>query len=332
MISKIKVSNSKYLTGLVSKFKNVKVLVLGDLILDEFIWGSVSRISPEAPVPVVWVNSESFMPGGASNSSHNICSLGAKSYISGVIGNDDRGILLKKVLREKGVDVSGIVTDPSRPTILKSRVIAHSQQVVRIDREKIAAIDDKIINKIISFVKSKMSSVDAILINDYGKGLICPALLKEIISVAKKENKIITVDPKDDHFDFYKGVTAITPNHYEAGKAVGISIKTDDDLVKAGKKLLSWLQLECVLITLGERGMCLFDKDGTITRIPTMAQEVFDVSGAGDTVISTFTLCASLGAKFKDAAYVANYAAAVVVGKVGVAVVTPDELKARLKG
>ncbi len=314
----------------IAGFSNVKVLVAGDLILDEFVWGEVSRISPEAPVPVVWVKSESFMPGGAANVANNIASLGAKVYIAGVAGTDERAAILKESLKEKGINIDGIIADDSRPTTLKTRVVAHHQQVVRIDREKIDSISAGVSDKIIFYIKGIIDEIDAIIIEDYGKGVISARLLKEILTIAKKKKKIITVDPKEEHFSYYKGVTAITPNHHEAAQAVGMKAKDSQSILKIGKALLKKLNCEGVLVTLGENGMQLFQKNGAITHIPTVAQEVFDVSGAGDTVISAFTLALALGLDMKDAAYVSNIAAGIVVGKVGIAVITQKELLARI--
>ncbi len=316
---------------IISKFNNVKILVIGDLILDEFIWGEVSRISPEAPVPVVWVKNESFMPGGAANVANNIVSLDGKVYLAGVIGDDERGRLLKEKLDEEGADTDCIILDNSRPTTLKTRVIAHHQQVVRIDREDVAPINGPVFDELINRLKKIIPKVDAIIIEDYGKGVIIPELLKIVLSFAKRLNKIITVDPKEEHFSYYRDVTAITPNQSEASAACGIKIKDEESLQKAGQRLLARLKCDAILITLGERGMQLFEKGGRIVHIPTVAQEVFDVSGAGDTVIGAFTLCLGCGADMVDSAYISNYAAGIVVGKVGIAVTTQEELISRIK-
>jgi D-beta-D-heptose 7-phosphate kinase/D-beta-D-heptose 1-phosphate adenosyltransferase len=322
--------NKSGLRRTVSNFRQARILVIGDLILDEFIWGRVSRVSPEAPVPVVWVNSESFMPGGAANVANNIHALGAQAYICGVIGADDRGRVLTDELRRKNIEVEGIVIDNERPTTLKTRVIAHHQQVVRIDREKVEEIDDNIIGRILTFLKEKILDVDAILIEDYGKGLIVPRLLQEVIALARKHNKIITVDPKENHFSFYQNATLITPNHYEVAKATGKDIKSARDLEEAGRTLLAKQGYQAVLTTLGEDGMRLFENDRESVHIPTVAQEVFDVSGAGDTVISAATIALAKKASMLEAAHISNYAAGIVVGKVGVAVATQEELMERL--
>jgi len=319
------------LKKVISRFDSAKILIIGDLILDEFVWGDVSRISPEAPVPVVWVKSESFMPGGAANVANNIASLSGRVYMAGVVGNDERAGILKEGLRGKGVNIDGVVTDDSRPTTLKTRVVAHHQQVVRIDREKVEQVSSDVLDKIIAYVRDIIDDMDAIIIEDYGKGVISARLLKEILAAAKKKKKIITVDPKEEHFLYYKGVTAITPNHHEAAQAAGIKAGDKDSVLKIGKTLLKKLDCQGVLITLGENGMQLFEKTGAITHIPTVAQEVFDVSGAGDTVISVFTLALALGMNMKDAAYISNIAAGIVVGKVGIAVITQEELLARIR-
>lgn len=325
------VKNIQRLKKIIPRFKDVKILVIGDLILDEFVWGEVSRISPEAPVPVVWVRSESFMPGGAANVANNISSIGGKVYIAGVVGRDERGRILVDELKKRGIWTSGIVIDEDRPTTLKTRVVAHHQQVVRIDKEKIDVLKSNISGKLIDYVKGIVDEIDAIIIEDYGKGVIYPQILQEILKIARHKKKIITVDPKEEHFSYYKAVTAITPNHYEACRATGVKIKDTDSLLKTGKALLNKLKCEGVLITLGENGMQLFEKKGRITHIPTVAQEVFDVSGAGDTVIAIFTLALATGASMIDSAYISNIAAGLVVGKVGIAVLTQEELLTRIK-
>jgi len=311
---------------IISKFRNAKILVIGDLMLDEFLWGNVSRISPEAPVPVVRVRSESFMPGGAANVANNIHALGATVHMAGVVGIDERGRILKGELEKKGLNVAGIVLDGERPTTLKTRVIAHHQQVVRIDRENSGELSGGAVDQIIDYVKEVIDDIDAIIIEDYGKGVIAPRVLQDVLRLAKRHKKIVTVDPKEEHFHYYKGVTAITPNHHEAANAVGMKIKDESSLVKIGKALLNRLKCEAALMTLGENGMQLFEKSGRITCIPTVAQDVFDVSGAGDTVIGAFTLALAAGASMTEAAHISNFAAGIVVGKVGIAVVTQEEL------
>ena len=315
---------------IVSKFRGVKVLVVGDLILDEFIWGQVTRISPEAPIPVVWVKSESFIPGGACNVANNIRALGGKAEVVGVIGREGRGRMLIDLLKERGIGVTGICKD-GRPTTLKTRVIAHQQQVVRIDREHVVPLAHALRSRLLKTVRAKIKNVDAICIEDYGKGVISSELVHEIVTMAQKHRKVITVDPKEDHLNYYKNVTSLTPNHHEASVLSKILIKDDETLKKAGTKLLKVLQCENILITRGESGMCLFQKGKKPVKIPTLAQDVFDVSGAGDTVIGTYTLALALGSTPLEAAHLANCAAGIVVGKVGTATVTGSELLERVE-
>jgi len=314
------------LKNIISSFKNKKILVVGDLILDEFIWGNVSRISPEAPVPVVWVKNESFMPGGASNVANNINALGGKAYLAGVIGSDERAAILKGELIHRGVDIEGVIMDKERPTTLKTRVIAHQQQVVRIDKENIEPVRNSTLKKLANYIEKNINLMDGVIVEDYGKGLITSKLLNQIIPIIKAKKKIIAVDPKEENFSYYKGVTLLTPNNAEASKAVGFDIKDKNSLKKAGFELLRKLKTRIVLITLGENGMMVFEQGKTPKKIETIAQEVFDVSGAGDTVVSTYTLALISGANSIQAAHIANCAAGVVVGKVGIAIVNQEEI------
>ena len=319
------------LKRVISSFPQAKVLVVGDLILDEFIWGKVDRISPEAPVPVVWVDSENFMPGGASNVANNIRALGGEVCLAGVVGADARGDVLRTLLKNRGVFCEGVVADKQRPTTQKTRVIAHHQQVVRIDREEVRPLAESVLARVLDYIQSKIREVDALVIEDYGKGVIVPGLVRKAVKAAKKHKKIITVDPKETHFSYYRGVTTITPNHHEAASAVGFRIKDEVSLEKAGRMLLRKLACETVLITRGEHGMCLFQNGKPRVEIPTVAQDVFDVSGAGDTVISAYTLARAAGAGAVDAAYISNCAAGIVVGKVGVATTNQKELLGRIQ-
>ena len=316
----------KRLKRIISNFKGAKILIVGDLILDEFIWGTVSRISPEAPVPVVWAKRESFMPGGACNVANNIVSLGGRAYLSGVIGGDEKGAVLKGELESKGIDTSCVLVDETRHTTLKTRVVAHHQQVVRIDKESVEPLKDDTITKLTRHIRTKLTDADAVIIEDYGKGVITPRLLKAIVPLAKRMKKIVAVDPKEEHFSYYRGVSLITPNTQEAEKASGVEIKDEDSLFKAGGKILSKLGCAIALVTLGENGMCVFKKGSRPKHIPTIAQEVFDVSGAGDTVIAAYTLALVSGADPIEAAHVANCAAGIVVRKLGTATVSPEEL------
>lgn len=315
---------------LIGQLAKGRVLVVGDLILDKFVWGNVDRISPEAPVPVVWVETESCMPGGASNVANNIASLGGRAYLCGVIGKDEEGGALAGELRKRGIDIEGVLIDPERPTTVKTRVIAHHQQVCRIDKERVDRLPRGRIRQLIEFARRKVGEVDAVIIEDYGKGVVVPELIQALVKTARQRRRVVLVDPKEEHFPSYVGVTAITPNQTEASAASGVKITDEASLKRAGEALLKRLKCEAVLITRGEHGMSLFEQEGRVTHIPTVAQEVFDVSGAGDTVIATFALAKAAGASVVDAAVLSNFAAGIVVGKVGIAAVTPEELRERI--
>jgi len=323
-------SEKKRFVEIVDGFKAAHILVIGDFILDQFVWGNVSRISPEAPVPVVDVQRESFMPGGSLNVANNIRSLGGVSYPCGVVGRDLYGRMLLKTMRQQGIETGGIVYDATRPTTLKTRVIAHSQQMVRFDREKNHDISRSDLLKILKFVRAKIKEIDVVVLEDYGKGVMQPFLLKEVVKLAKKFEKPVLVDPKEKHFGYYQGATCITPNRKEAYGGYERTVgpwHQEPSLEQVGARLLRKLKLDSVLVTLGEGGMALFEKKGKVTRIPTAAREVYDVSGAGDTVIGTLALALAAGAKMKEAAKIANLAAGIVVGKLGTATVSPTELK-----
>ena len=319
------------LTGIINQFPKVRLLVIGDFILDQYIWGDVSRISPEAPVPVVDVDirRETYQPGGALNVGNNIVTLGATVFPCGVVGRDLYGRMLVRRMKEEGIDTSGIIIDMDRPTTLKTRVFARSQQVVRFDRESREELSHKDQKKIMEYCRKKIKEVDGVIIEDYGKGVIIPELLKDIAPLAKRYNKFVAVDPKEKHFKYYKNVTVITPNKKEAFTAAGVSLEDRRVSIEdVGVMLLKRIGCKAILITLGEEGMALFEKNGSISKIPTTAQEVFDVSGAGDTVIAVLALAISTGADFHDAALIANLAAGIVVGKVGAASITKEELLA----
>lgn len=319
------------LINIISKFNNIKIAVIGDLILDKFIRGKVTRISPEAPVPIVLTQEEETMPGGAANVASNICTLNGEAFIIGIVGNDSFADILKNHMNKINVNISGVYSLPFYRTTLKTRIIAHNQQIVRVDQEIIQLLSNEEVDKMLIFLKSIIDEIDAIIIEDYGKGVVTPYFIKEILNITRQKKIIVTVDPKEENFNYYKGVTCITPNQDEAGKASKIEITNDTRLLWAGKKLRKQLKADAILITRGENGMCLFEKDDKMTNIPTVAQEVFDVSGAGDTVISAFTLALASGATFQEAAYISNYAAGIVVGKTGVACCSQEELINRLK-
>lgn len=317
--------------NLFKKFLNTHILVIGDLMVDRYILGKVKRISPEAPVPVIEVSEENLLLGGAANVANNILSLGGKVFITGTIGRDEMGRVLIHNLREKGINTEGIVVEEDRPTTVKTRVIAHNQQVVRFDREIKSDISPKTSSLILEYVKSRLPEIKAIILSDYCKGVITQDLIKKLLKLTGS-NVFIAVDPKVGHFDYYRGVSFMTPNINEASFGSGIEIIDERTLIKAGKLLLKKLTCEAVLITRGEEGMTLFEREnGQVTHIPTFARKVYDVTGAGDTVISTFTLCYSAGAEMKDAAVFANHAAGVVVGELGTAVVTQRDIIKSIK-
>ncbi len=334
----------KKLSSSIAKFSGAKILVIGDLILDEYVWGSVDRISPEAPVPVVWAKERKFVPGGAANVANNLSSLGAKVSLSGVVGKDHYRDIMLHELKARGIKVDAVIEEQGRQTTLKSRIFAGHQQVVRVDWENVGQIKAGTERKIQELALSEIKKFDAVIIEDYGKGIFNNGLLACIISAARRSGKIVTVDPKEDNFESYGGVTAITPNRKEAQNAIRYlkmkdtrnefkiyrdTLSSDEDIRKAGYAILSHLGLESLLITLGEHGMWLFEK-GSDAHIPTVAQEVFDVSGAGDTTIAVFTLALCAGLSKLEAAGLANIAAGIVVGKLGTAAITRKELIERI--
>ena len=334
------------LKNIIHKFKQAKILVVGDLILDEYIWGSVERISPEAPVPVLWANKRTFVPGGTANVANNIGSFGAQVDLLGVTGDDANAKILLQELKKRKINTQGIFQEKNRHTTVKTRILAGHQQVVRVDWEHTHDLTGELNKKKLNFIKKNIKFFDAVIIEDYGKGVINLALLKELISLARSFKKIITVDPKEENFKYYCGVTAITPNRKELENAIRnlklqdttsrFKISTDklfidQDVDLAAREILEYLNLDSILITLGEQGMKLLEANGRLTHIPTVAQEVFDVSGAGDTVISTFTLALCAGASKLEAAHIANFAAGIVVGKLGTAVTSTAELLERVQ-
>ncbi len=316
--------------NLLKSFSKTGILVIGDLLVDRYILGSVNRISPEAPVPVVNVSNENLLLGGATNVAHNISSLGGKVFVAGVVGDDPMGKVLINTLRDKGAQTNGVIVEKNRPTTVKTRIIAHSQQVVRFDKEVKSDISKSSESQILEYVRNCLPDIKGIILSDYCKGVITRCLVKKILSLARSEI-FISVDPKIGHFDYYKGVTLVTPNVNEASFGSGINIVDEKTLIRAGKTLLRKLNSKAILITRGNEGMSLFEKSGKVTHIPTFAREVYDVTGAGDTVIATFTLCHSSGAIMKDAAIYANHAAGIVIGEVGTAVVTKKELSKSIR-
>ncbi len=312
-----------------------RVLVLGDVMLDQFIWGSVARISPEAPVPVLDFERESFMPGGAANVARNLTALNVPTELFGAIGHDHAAEQLKKLLAEQKIGCAGLVTNSARHTSVKTRIVAHKQQVVRIDRETRDGLDAKLTAKLLAVVKAQLPKTDAVIVGDYGKGVVTQPLLNEIKSLCRARGVWLSLDPKPVHDLNLSGLSLITPNRKETFELANLPDETrhanplaDKNLMLAAQRLLIELHPAVLLITLGELGMLLCQRGQKPFHIPTVAQEVFDVSGAGDTVIATFTLAIAAGASPLEAAILSNHAAGIVVGKIGTATTTPEELLA----
>ena len=313
----------KYVDGL----SDTKVVVVGDILMDEYVWGDVSRISPEAPVPVVEVKQETKMLGGAANVVNNIASLGGTPILVGVIGDDQTGREIVDTMMQQGLTTDGIIREPGRPTSIKTRVVAHNQQVVRFDREERKRLEDESIRRILDFVRQIRGGYEAIIVTDYGKGVISAELMEGLRKLLSDSKTLIAVDPKTGNFEFYQGVDVITPNHHEAAAFCRMEIVDEESLVQAGRHMLNELNCRSVLITQGKDGMTLFESNGEISHIPTVARKVFDVTGAGDTVISALCLGLASGMDLRSAAMIANFAAGIVVGEVGTSTVGAEDLK-----
>jgi D-beta-D-heptose 7-phosphate kinase/D-beta-D-heptose 1-phosphate adenosyltransferase len=323
----------KRLRQILDRAASKRILVIGDLMLDEFVWGKVGRISPEAPVPVVEVTGESFFPGGAANVARNLREFLDRVSVIGMVGKDRSGQQLRELLAQRKIDISDSIEDEKFPTIVKTRIIARHQQVVRVDREKIARPSTAQIGKVVAAVRKRLPLFDAIIFEDYGKGFVTRDLVAQIAREARAAKKIVTADPNPQNLIDWSGMTAVKPNRAEAFLAAGIpdrdseaSPKKDIDLVHAGKELLQKWGVQYLLITLGEHGVMFFEKGKRPHHIPTKARDVFDVSGAGDTAIAMFTLALVCNATPLEAAQIANHASAVVVGKLGTATVTREQL------
>ncbi|MFO0773303.1 MAG: D-glycero-beta-D-manno-heptose-7-phosphate kinase [Nitrospiraceae bacterium] len=315
----------------VEKFPKASVLVLGDLILDHYVWGRVTRISPEAPVPVVHVDAEDFKLGGAANVFHNIHTLGGKAELCGVVGSDESGRRLLSALGLSRKDRGGVLVDPKRPTTRKSRVVAHHQQVVRFDVEQRHELSPAMQRRLLAHVASRLPQIDCLVVSDYAKGVVTASLMSELTRLASQRGIPILVDPKVEHFSYYKGVTVVTPNHLEATQAAGMQGDDDQTIHDAGTMIRQRLGCRAVLVTRGEKGMSLFEGDGVQWHVPTRARQVFDVTGAGDTVVGTLALALASGSNLQDAAFLANQAAGLVVGMVGTATITAKQLSDALQ-
>jgi len=314
-------------SDLLSRFPGRTVIVIGDLMLDHFVIGGVDRISPEAPVPVVRFEQETWRLGGAANVAHNVAALGARVLVIGLTGADDAAATLRTGLERLGIASSGVVDDASRRTTRKLRVVTtRNQQVARIDYEDDREVDGEAEVALISRIEQLSSSADAVLISDYLKGVVSPAVARAAIAAAKQRRIPLLIDPKVPHIDYYSGATVITPNHHEAEAVTHMRIRTGEDALAAAQRFRERANCESVLITRGEHGMTLLGSTGN-AQLAAEAREVADVTGAGDTVIATMTLALAAGAPLIDAARLANKAAGVVVGKFGPATVTADELR-----
>jgi rfaE bifunctional protein kinase chain/domain len=311
----------------IDHFEGKSILVIGDIMLDRFIWGKVSRISPEAPVPVVEVDRESTMLGGAANVANNLVSLGSKALLCGVVGEDRPGEEVISKLEDLGVDIGGITIESARPTIVKTRIVAHAQQVVRYDLEKRVPLKSSTIQHILDFVREKRDHISAMILSDYGKGVLSRKLMHGIAAEISGSTFPVAVDPYVKNYPLYRNVTVVTPNNAQAGQIAGMEIKDENDLIKAAKRLMNHNRSKSVLITRGEEGMALFEEGGEVTRIESIARKVYDVTGAGDTVIAAFTLGIASGLDMKSAAFLSNLAAGIVVGEVGTSTVKIDDLK-----
>lgn len=302
------------------------VLVVGDLMVDEFLYGKVDRISPEAPVPVLEFDSHIFMPGGAANAASNIKSLGGRVAFLGCKGEDLAGERLTKELEKKGIPTDGLITVEGRPTTLKTRVVAHTQQVVRIDREIRMPVDTDVEDKMIAYIKSTLPEVESVLISDYTKGTVTPRVVKQLVGLAKKAGKPVVADTKSSHIEDFQDITVLTPNVKEVEKLTGLTIEDECPLAEGARRLISKLRCEAILVTRAEEGMSLYQKTGAVIHVPAITTEVHDVTGAGDTVAASVALTLASGASLREAAELANLAAAVVIRKVGTATASPEEV------
>jgi rfaE bifunctional protein kinase chain/domain len=314
------------LTDILETMRSLKVMVIGDVMLDKYVWGSVSRISPEAPVPVVDITEETTRLGGAANVANNIVSLGASCTLFGVTGDDSYGAELTREIESRGIDTSGMAAARGRPTTIKTRVIAHNQQVVRTDRESREELGGVEGDSFIGSILARLGEFQGAVISDYGKGVITARLLEAVIAEARKRGVVLSVDPKEAHFLSYKKVSLITPNVYEAGNAVGKRIYDERTLLEVGWEIYDALLPDALLITRGENGMSLFEEGRRHTHFPTVSRHVYDVTGAGDTVITAFTLALCAGATAAEAAHISNHCAGIVIRDVGTATVDPEDL------
>ena len=326
MLNKVQVR----ITEILNALRDRNVVVLGDVMLDEFVWGDVTRISPEAPVPVVDVRRESVHLGGAANVLANLLALGAHGTVVGVVGTDEAGNRLRNGLRELGARDDNLITDETRPSTIKTRIIAHSQLVVRADRESRAPVNSKLEDEIVSCLKEALRDAHAFVVSDYDKGVVTPRILREILPFAYERVPVL-IDPKLRNFNHYRPATLVTPNHHEALRMSDSEDHSDDGSHQAARVIREKLGCDAVLITRGDRGMMLLEGGGEPVYVETAAREVYDVTGAGDTVIAALAGALATGAAMIEAATLANHAAGIVVAKVGTATATADELLATFR-
>ncbi len=315
------------LSNIIDQFPGKRVLVVGDVMLDEYIWGKVRRISPEAPVPVVEVKEKTFMAGGAGNSASNIASLGGEVKIAGVIGEDSQAALFCGKLNALGVDTSGLTKDPVHPTITKTRVIANKQHVVRVDVEKREPLSKNVEENLLNALENQIQWAQIVVISDYGKHVVSNKIAQKVIQTAITEGKAVIIDPKGNNYEKYKGATIITPNVMEAEMVLNREISSESDIQEAGKSLNQLINGKAILLTRGSEGMTLFYNQGDTITIPAVARNLYDVTGAGDTVVATLAMALASDSTLEDGVYLANLAAGLVVEKLGTATVTCDELR-----
>src|ERR1035437_3435937 len=319
-------TSEERLTRLKNSFNGLKISMVGDMMLDCYFRGEVKRISPEAPVPVLEVDNEFYRFGGAANVALNILKLGGIPYPIGVIGNDNDGRIFISLAEDSKINLSGLIIDESRPTTTKTRVIAHNQHVVRIDKESKKYLSAEVQGKLLKFVEDNIDNLDAIILQDYNKGVLTPSIIEKIISLANEKNILITVDPKFNNFFLFKNVTVVKPNRKEAEDVLGLKLSNDNDITTAGTRILEKTNAVYVVLTLSEEGIAIFEKNKPEKRMPTKAQIVADVSGAGDTVISTLTMALAAKADIIEASYLANYAGGIVCEEVGIIPIELDKL------
>jgi len=320
------VSDLAALRAVVARFAGRRIVVWGDLMLDRYFWGRVDRISPEAPVPVVEIERETFSLGGAGNVAANLRALGGEAVPVGVLGADADGDQLLQGFASRGIETSRVVRDSGRPTTVKTRIIAHSQQVVRADREARAHLEGPVGGAVRRGLEEEIARADGLIVSDYGKGVITAPGIQVALESAFRRGIHVSVDPKESHIDDYRGVSILTPNQHEAGGVMGRRVVDEASLLEVGWGLLRRVQSKAVLVTRGPGGMSLFEEGGRYTHLPTVAREVFDVTGAGDTVVSVVALALAAGADFPSACFLANHAAGIVIREIGTASCNPDEL------